>query len=33
VTYQLDLLRKVGYTEVEMLHKNACFVAFGAIKK
>lgn len=33
VTYQLDLLREVGYSEVELLHKNACFVAFGAIKK
>ena len=33
VTYQLDLLRKVGFTQVEMLHKNSCFVAFGAIKK
>ena len=33
VTYQLDLLRKVGFSEVEMLHKNSCFVAFGAIKK
>jgi len=33
VTYQLDLLRKVGFNEVEILHKNSCFVAFGAIKK
>jgi len=33
VTYQLDLLRKVGFNEVEMLHKNSCFVAFGAIKR
>jgi len=33
VTYQLDLLRKVGFSEVEILHKNSCFVAFGAIKK
>ncbi len=32
VTYQLDLLRKVGFTQVELLHKNACFAAFGAIK-
>ena len=32
VTYQLDLLRKVGFSEVEILHKNSCFVAFGAIK-
>lgn len=32
VTYQLDLLRKVGYHRVELLHKNSCFAAFGAIK-
>jgi tRNA (cmo5U34)-methyltransferase len=32
VTYQLELLRKVGFAEVELLHKNACFAAFGAIK-
>ena len=33
VTYQLDLLRKVGFNNVELLHKNSCFAAFGAIKK
>ena len=32
VTYQLELLRKVGFAQVELLHKNACFAAFGAIK-
>jgi len=32
VTYQLDLLRKVGFQHVEILHKNSCFAAFGAIK-
>jgi tRNA (cmo5U34)-methyltransferase len=32
VTYQLDLLRKVGFNRVELLHKNSCFAAFGAIK-
>lgn len=32
VTYQLDLLRKVGFDHIELLHKNACFAAFGAIK-
>lgn len=30
--YQLDLLRAVGFGEVEVLHKNSCFAAFGAIK-
>lgn len=33
VTYQIDLLRKVGFNHVELLHKNSCFAAFGAIKK
>ena len=32
VTFQLDLLRRVGFTHVELLHKNSCFAAFGAIK-
>lgn len=32
VTYQLKLLREVGFERVELLHKNACFAAFGAIK-
>lgn len=32
VTYQLELLRRVGFNAVEILHKNSCFAAFGAIK-
>lgn len=32
VTFQLDLLRTVGFSSVELLHKNSCFAAFGAIK-
>lgn len=32
VTYQLELLRKVGFAHVELLHKNSCFAAFGAMK-
>ena len=32
VTYQLDLLRSVGFAHVELLHKNSCFAAFGAVK-
>ena len=32
VTYQLDLLRSVGFATVELLHKNSCFAAFGAVK-
>ena len=30
--FQLDLLRSVGFDQVEVLHKNSCFAAFGAIK-
>lgn len=30
--FQLDLLRQVGFGQVEVLHKNGCFAAFGAIK-
>jgi tRNA (cmo5U34)-methyltransferase len=33
VTYQLDLLRQVGFAYVELLHKNSCFAAFGALKE
>lgn len=32
VTYQLDLLRRVGFHSVDLLHKNSCFAAFGAIR-
>lgn len=30
--FQVDLLRAVGFSTVEILHKNGCFAAFGAIK-
>ena len=30
--FQLDLLRHVGFTQVEVLHKTVCFAAFGAVK-
>jgi tRNA (cmo5U34)-methyltransferase len=30
--FQLDLLREVGFEQVEILHKNNLFAAFGAIK-
>ena len=33
VTYQLELLKKVGFRHIELLHKNSCFAAFGAIKE
>ena len=32
LTYQFDLLRRVGFSQVDILHKNSCFAAFGAIK-
>jgi len=31
--FQLELLQTVGFAEVEILHKNSCFAAFGAIKE
>lgn len=31
--FQLDLLRQVGFTQVDVLHKNVCFAAFGAVKR
>nr|HNB55036.1 class I SAM-dependent methyltransferase [Anaerolineales bacterium] len=30
--FQLDLLRKVGFAHVEILHKNSLFAAFGGMK-
>ena len=33
VPYQLDLLRQVGFSEVDVLHKNSCYAAFGAVKR
>lgn len=30
--YQVDLLRQVGFRQVEILHKNTAFAAFGVIK-
>ncbi|MDR1304566.1 MAG: class I SAM-dependent methyltransferase [Verrucomicrobiales bacterium] len=32
VTYQLELMKKVGFGSVEILHKNLCFAAFGGVK-
>ena len=31
--FQLDLMREVGFGEVEILHKNGCFAAFGGLKR
>lgn len=32
LNYQLALLSKVGFSSIDVLHKNSCFAAFGAIK-
>jgi tRNA (cmo5U34)-methyltransferase len=32
LAFQLELLRTVGFTAVDVLHKNVCFAAFGAVK-
>ena len=32
LTYQLELMQKVGFEKVEVLHKASCFAAFGGIK-
>ena len=32
LTFQLDMLRDVGFKQVDVLHKNVCFAAFGAVK-
>jgi tRNA (cmo5U34)-methyltransferase len=32
LNYQLDLMKRVGFKNVEILHKNSCFAAFGGIK-
>lgn len=29
---QLGLMMEVGFTQVEVLHKNSCFAAFGGVK-
>jgi len=32
VNFQLKMLEKAGFSRTEILHKNSCFAAFGAIK-
>jgi tRNA (cmo5U34)-methyltransferase len=31
--YQLRLLEMIGFSTLDVLHKNACFAAFGALKQ
>jgi tRNA (cmo5U34)-methyltransferase len=32
LVYQLDLLREAGFDEIDVLHKNVCFAAYGAVR-
>jgi len=32
MSYQLELMKKVGFKKTEILHKNMCFGAFGGVK-
>ena len=32
LTFQLDLMRQVGFVDLDVLHKNVCFAAFGGRK-
>jgi tRNA (cmo5U34)-methyltransferase len=32
MNYQLGIMKQVGFSKVEILHKNMCFGAFGGIK-
>jgi tRNA (cmo5U34)-methyltransferase len=32
VTYQIGLMGRVGFVEIDILHKNSCFAAFGGRK-
>ena len=32
LNFQLDLMKKIGFTHVEVLHKHVCFAAYCGIK-
>jgi tRNA (cmo5U34)-methyltransferase len=32
LVFQLELLRAVGFVAIDVLHKNSCFAAYGAVK-
>jgi tRNA (cmo5U34)-methyltransferase len=32
LTYQLELARSVGFSTTDVLHKHACFAAYGALR-
>jgi len=33
LNYQINVMKAVGFSKVELLHKNLCFAAFGGIKE
>jgi tRNA (cmo5U34)-methyltransferase len=33
VTFQMRVLQDVGFKDIDILHKNSCFAAFGAVKR
>ncbi len=33
LTYQIELMKRVGFTEIDVLHKNSSFAAFGGQKR
>ncbi len=32
LSYQVNLMEKVGFKKIEILHKNCCFASFGGVK-
>jgi tRNA (cmo5U34)-methyltransferase len=32
INYQIELMKQVGFSSIEILHKNICFAAFGRVK-
>jgi tRNA (cmo5U34)-methyltransferase len=32
LNYQMDLMKRLGFRNTEILHKNTCFAAYGGIK-
>ncbi len=32
LNFQIDLMKKLGFRNIEILHKNLCFAAFGGMK-
>jgi tRNA (cmo5U34)-methyltransferase len=32
LSYQLDVMRRVGFGRIDVIHKNGCFAAFGGVK-